>query len=78
MAHAFNPSTREAEAGRSLSLRPASSRVSSSMAKATQKSCLDKPKNNPFNLKGTMIGVGVGVHLWPGSSTLDREELGRG
>jgi hypothetical protein len=37
-AHAFNPSTREAEAGRFLSLRPAWSRVSSRTARAIQRS----------------------------------------
>ena len=34
--HTFNPSTQEAEAGGSLSLRPAWSRVSSRTARATQ------------------------------------------
>ena len=37
MVHIFNPSTREAEAGGSLSLRPAWSTESSRTARATQR-----------------------------------------
>jgi hypothetical protein len=44
VAHAFNPSTWEAEAGGFLSSRPLVYRVSSRTAKATQKPCLKKPK----------------------------------
>ena len=48
MAHAFNPGTPEAEAGGSLSLRPAwSVRTSTKTgSKATEKPCLEKPKEN--------------------------------
>jgi hypothetical protein len=50
VAHAFNPSTWEAEAGGFLSSRPAWSteyRVSSRTARATEKPCLQKnPKKN--------------------------------
>jgi hypothetical protein len=43
VAHAFNPSTWEAEAGRFLSSRPAWYKVSSRTAKAMQrKPCLEK------------------------------------
>jgi hypothetical protein len=45
VAHAFNPSTWEAEAGGYLSLRPAWSRVSSRTARAIQRNhVLKKPK----------------------------------
>ena len=43
--HAFNPSTREAEAGGSLSLTPAwSTRASSRTARTTQRNLSQKPK----------------------------------
>ena len=47
VAHTFNPSTWEAEAGEFLSLRPAWSRVSSRTARATQRNLVSenqKPK----------------------------------
>jgi hypothetical protein len=50
VAHAFNPSTWEAEAGRFLSSRPAWCRVSSRTAKATQR---NKKKKKTKNKKTT-------------------------
>jgi hypothetical protein len=45
VAHAFNPSTREAEAGRFLSSRPAwSTKLSSRTARAIQKNLVSKNK----------------------------------
>jgi hypothetical protein len=46
VAHAFNPSTWEAEAGGFLSLRPTWSRVSSRAARATQKIPVSKNQIN--------------------------------
>jgi hypothetical protein len=52
VAHAFNPSTWEAEAGRFLSLRPAWSRVSSRTARATQRNpVLKNTKQNKTKQK---------------------------
>ena len=50
VAHAFNPSTREAEAGGSLSSRPAwSTRASSGTGpKATEKPCLEPPPKKSY------------------------------
>jgi hypothetical protein len=46
VAHAFNPSTWEAEAGRFLSLRPAwSTKVSSRTARAIQRNPVSKKQN---------------------------------
>jgi hypothetical protein len=47
VAHAFNPSTREAEAGGFLSSRPASKASQSEFQDSqgyTEKPCLEKPK----------------------------------
>ena len=52
VAHVFNPSTQEAEAGGFLNSRPAWSvyRVSSRTARATQRNpCLEKPKKEEKN-----------------------------
>jgi hypothetical protein len=46
VAHSFNPSTWEAEAGEFLSLRPAWSRVSSRIVKVTQRNPVSKNKQN--------------------------------
>jgi hypothetical protein len=44
VTHSFNPSTREAEAGRFLSLRPAWSTEFQDSQGYTEKPCLEKPK----------------------------------
>jgi hypothetical protein len=46
VAHAFNPSTREAEAGRFLSSRPAWSTKFQDSQSYTEKPCLEKQKTN--------------------------------
>ena len=51
VAHAFNPNTRKAEAGRSLvSSRPIWTTRASSMtgSKPTEKPCLEKPKKKTY------------------------------
>jgi hypothetical protein len=54
VAHAFNPSTREAEAGRFLSSRPAwSTKVSSRTAKATQRNLVSKKPKKKKKKKTT-------------------------
>jgi hypothetical protein len=53
VAHAFNPSTQEAEAGGFLSSRPASSRVSSRTARATQRNPDSKKQNKTKQNKTT-------------------------
>jgi hypothetical protein len=50
-AHAFNPSTQEAEAGGFLSSRPAWSRVSSRTVRAIQRNPVSKNKNKNKNKK---------------------------
>jgi hypothetical protein len=50
MAHAFNPSTQEAEAGRFLSSRPAWSTEFQDSQGYTEKPCLEKPKTNKQNV----------------------------
>jgi hypothetical protein len=49
VVHAFNPSTREAEAGGFLSSRPAWSRVSSRTARAIQRNPVSKKQTNKTN-----------------------------
>jgi hypothetical protein len=49
VAHAFNPSTREAEAGRFLSLRPAWSTECSRTARATQRNPVSQKKTKKTN-----------------------------
>jgi hypothetical protein len=44
VAHAFNPSTREAEAGRFLSSRPGLQSEFQDSQGYTEKPCLEKPK----------------------------------
>jgi hypothetical protein len=56
-AHTFNPSTREAEAGRFLSLRPAY-KVSSRTARAIQRNPVSKKNKKPNQNKKTMPGIG--------------------
>lgn len=70
MVHAFNPSTEEAEAGRTLvSSRPAWSNKSSRTAWATQRNPVSqKPKKSP-NLKleqngGKNLGLGDITQWW--------------
>jgi cell division protein FtsB len=46
VAHTFNPSTWETEAGGFLSSRPARNRVSSRTARATQRNPVSKNKQN--------------------------------
>ena len=54
VAHTFNPSAWEAEAGRFLSLRPAwSTRVSSRTAKATKRKPVSKKQKQKQNFKDT-------------------------
>jgi hypothetical protein len=58
MAHAFDPSTREAEAGGFLSSRPAcSNRVSSRTARATQRNPVSKNQKKKKNKKGNQEDV---------------------
>jgi hypothetical protein len=53
VAHAFNPSTREAEAGEFLSSRPA---WSSRTARAIEKPCLKKPEKKKKKKKLSAVG----------------------
>jgi hypothetical protein len=54
VAHAFNPSTREAEAGGFLSLRPAWSTSEFQDSQGyTEKPCLEKPKKKKNKNKKT-------------------------
>jgi len=65
-AHAFNPSTREAEAGRFLSLRPAWSRVSSRTARAIQRSPVFKiPKKKKKKRKDIWLTKFRKRHTFP-------------
>jgi hypothetical protein len=58
VAHAFNPSTREAEAGRFLSSRPTWSRVSSRTARAIQRNpAWKKKKKKKKNLADRNLKV---------------------
>jgi hypothetical protein len=59
VAHAFNPSTREAEAGRFLSSRPAWSKsefVSSRTARATQRNPVSKNQKKKKKKRGGRRG----------------------
>ena len=58
MAHAFNPSTREAEAGGSLSLRPEPSPGQSGLHRETlfQKNITNKQKNAVKELTVVVLG----------------------
>jgi hypothetical protein len=66
--HTFSPSTLEAEAGRSLSLRPAcSTKVSSTTAWTTEKAFLSiDPSISPYQYLSTLdCEVGMGWHKAP-------------
>ena len=56
VTHAFNPSTREAEAGRFLSLKPAWSTVSSRIARATQRNPVSKQNKVKQNKSSSTYG----------------------
>jgi hypothetical protein len=57
VAHAFNPSTWEAEAGRFLSPRPACSTESSRTARATQRNLVSKKPKKKKNQNKTFLSV---------------------
>jgi hypothetical protein len=64
VAHAFNPSTREAEAGRFLSSRPAwSTNEFQDSQSYTEKPCLEKPKKNKNKKKKAIACIGGLWHL---------------
>ena len=58
VAHAFNPSTWEAEAGRFLSLRPAWSIEFQDSQGYTEKPCLEK-QNKQTKKKSISVGMGL-------------------
>jgi hypothetical protein len=67
VAHAFNPSTWEAEAGGPLSSRPAWSAEFQDSQGYTEKPCLrKKQKQNPRRMKSTGLG-GRQIHEFEGS-----------
>ena len=65
VAHAFNPSTLEAEAGGSLSSRPAwSTELVQDSQGYTEKSCLQRKKKRFIKVKNCSALPGMFGHPW--------------